>query len=107
MKKREQNEGANEDNMRQFKKDLAKFAQEEAERSKMRYQVLVDMSKPKDERYKIKYLLQSEVDDMKRDGTFEMDGSHVSCGLFDTEEEVEAMITKLEQDLAAGQSSIQ
>ncbi len=95
-----------EGHMEEFRKSLAGTLGKRAlEDSQMRYQLLVDMSEPEDERVKVRYLLQVEVDELERKGELDQDGSHRACGLFDTEEEVEAMIIKLQRDFEAVEPS--
>jgi len=85
--------------MKEFKKSLAELGKRGLEDSQMKHQLLVDMGKPEGERFKVRYLLQAEVDNLEREGKLDQDGSHKACGLFGTEEGVEAAIIKLQSDL--------
>lgn len=56
------------------------------------------MAQPAETRFRVRFLLQLEVDELKRDGELDEDDSYVACGLFDTEAEVEARIVQLQGD---------
>ncbi len=81
-----------------FRVELEKFVIRAIEGTEEKYQLLVDMAQPEKTRFMVRFLLQLEVTALRRDGELDEDDSYTACGLFDTEEELEARIAQLQRD---------